>query len=54
MNNLELFRRHRGGTGCGNAVEAGQMAFGLIPEVLDSVDVVLVVGEELGVIGGSA
>ena len=32
------------------AVESSQMAFGLVPEALDSVDVVFLVGEQLGVV----
>ena len=33
-----------------NAVVAPEMTFRLVPEVLDTVDVVAVLGEELGVI----
>ena len=33
-----------------DAVETSQMTLGLVPEVLDSVDVVFLVGEQLGVI----
>ena len=34
----------------GNAVKAAHVALGLVPEVLDSVDVILLVGEEFRVI----
>jgi hypothetical protein len=34
--------------GGGDAVETTHMTFGLIPEVLDAVDVVLLIGEQLG------
>ena len=34
----------------GDAVETTHMTLGLIPEVLDAVDVVLLIGEELGVV----
>ena len=33
-----------------DAIESTQMAFGLVPEVLDSVDVVFLVGEQFGVV----
>src|SRR5665213_3369383 len=33
-----------------NTVETAHMALGLIPEVLDAVDMVLVIGEQLGVV----
>ena len=35
-----------------DAVVAPEMTFRLVPEVLDAVDVVAVLGEELGVIEG--
>lgn len=34
----------------GNAVVSAQVALGLVPEILDAVDVVFPVGEELGMI----
>jgi hypothetical protein len=34
----------------GDAVEAAHRTFCLIPEVLDAVDMVLVIGEQLGVV----
>src|SRR5271156_1857051 len=36
--------------GSRDAVEAAHMTLGLIPEVLDAVDMVLVIGEQLGVV----
>ena len=36
--------------GGGDAVETTHMTLGLIPEVLDAVDVVLLIGEQLGVV----
>src|ERR1035437_7088070 len=36
--------------GGGNAIETAHMTLGLIPEVLDAVDVVLLIGEQLGVV----
>ena len=35
---------------CRDAIEATQMTLGLAPEVLDAVDVVLLIGEQLGVV----
>ena len=36
--------------GGGDAIETTHMTLGLIPEVLDAVDVVLLIGEQLGVV----
>ena len=36
--------------GSRNAVETAHMTLGLIPEILDAVDMVLVIGEQLGVV----
>src|ERR1035438_6443231 len=36
--------------GGGDAVETAHMTLGLIPEVLDAVDVILLIGEQLGVV----
>ena len=36
--------------GGGDAVETTHMTLGLIPEVLDAIDVVLLIGEQLGVV----
>jgi hypothetical protein len=36
--------------GCGNAFETTHMALSLVPEVLDAIDVVFLIGEEFGVV----
>lgn len=36
--------------GCGNTVESPHVPLGLVPEVLDAVDVVFLIGEQLGVV----
>jgi hypothetical protein len=44
------FLEEEGNVSYGDAIEAAHVALGLVPEVLDSVDVVLAVGEEPGVV----
>lgn len=46
---LALLKKERK-VGCWYTVEAAQMSLGLVPEVLDAVDVVFLVGEEFGVV----